>query len=133
MIDLSKLQAVMNDIESEKGPLWLFAIIQREDSPPDSWHLLVAGPWSKFGRLKSIGYILSKLEAHFAPKERLWLSVIVPLEKQYPAFKDAVSWAKVTEGEPVQVEYKMLNGILVDRAIIFRAVDPTPVTQVAKA
>jgi hypothetical protein len=133
MIDIPKLQSVMNEIESEKGPLWLFAIVQRETSPPDSWHLLVAGPWTKFGRLKSIGYVVAKLEKHFTPKQRRWLSVVVTLEKNYPAFKDAVSWAKVTEGEPVKLRNVMLNGIEVYDAIIFRAWDPEPTTQAATA
>jgi hypothetical protein len=131
MVDISKLQAVMNEIESEKGPLWLFAIVERETSPPDMWHLLVAGPWTKFGRPKSIGYVLAKLEGHFSPKQRGWLSVIVTLEKKYPAFQDAVSWAKVTAGAPVERQNVWLNGILVYRAIIFRAQEPEPTAQAA--
>jgi hypothetical protein len=131
MIDLAKLQAVMNDIESEKGPLWLFAVVQREDSPPDRWHLLVAGPWSKSGRLKSIRYVFEKIEAHFSPKERRWLSVVITLEKNYPAFKDAISWTKVTEGAPVELQNVWLNGVLVYKAIVFRAQEPKPAEQTA--
>src|SRR5258708_613544 len=75
----TKLISLANQIEDDKGPLELFGLFLRDDSP-DLWDVVIAAPWLKADELASFEYVASRLREALAEEELVGLSRIVILE-----------------------------------------------------
>jgi hypothetical protein len=73
-----KLRRIEKQLALEKGPLNLFAVLEREDLS-DRWDLVVSASWAKEDQatLRYVGDIVSR---YLAPQEVTFLSRIVILE-----------------------------------------------------
>jgi len=74
-----KLTALRKTMEAAKGPLELFGLFLRDDSP-DLWDVVVAAPWLKWDDRASFAYIADQLKASLTPEELAGLSRIVILD-----------------------------------------------------
>lgn len=73
---IEKLRALERQIETEKGPVNLFAFLKREDI--DRWDLVIAAPWARHDD-STLGYIANALKSHLEPTEMVRLARIVIL------------------------------------------------------
>jgi hypothetical protein len=74
-----KLSVLAKKIESSNGPLELFGLFLREDSP-DLWDLVIAAPWLSPGKRASYEYVAGLLQETLTEEELVGLSRIVILE-----------------------------------------------------
>lgn len=74
---IEKLRALERQIETEKGPVNLFAFLKREDI--DRWDLVIAAPWARHD-YDTLGYIADALKSHLEPAEMVRLARIVILK-----------------------------------------------------
>jgi hypothetical protein len=73
-----KLREVEQEIAKEKGPLNLFALLEREDLSV-RWDLVVSASWAKVDE-PTLRYLGEAIKHHLAPEEMTLLSRIVILE-----------------------------------------------------
>jgi hypothetical protein len=73
-----KLRDIEQEIANEKGPLNLFALLEREDLS-DRWDLVVSSSWAKEDEA-TLRYLAQAIKRHLAPEEMTLLSRIVILE-----------------------------------------------------
>ncbi len=79
MNDLTeKLGALEQELARERGPLNLFALLEREDLA-DRWDLVVSASWAKEDE-PTLRYLAGAVQRHLAPEEVTLLSRIVILE-----------------------------------------------------
>ena len=76
---VEKLKTMAENIQAEKGPLELFGLFLRDDSP-DLWDVVVAAPWLEADERESFVYIADLLRSHLSDEERFWFSRIVILD-----------------------------------------------------
>ena len=76
---VKKLASLAKKIERAKGPLELFGLFLRDDSP-DLWDLVVAAPWLKADERASFEFIADELRNSLPNEELTGLSRIVILE-----------------------------------------------------
>lgn len=72
-----KLRDLERELAAEKGPLNLFALLEREDLS-DRWDLVVSAPWAKQDE-STLRYLADAIKRHLAPEEMTLLSRIVIL------------------------------------------------------
>jgi len=73
-----KLRRVEQEISTKKGPLNLFAFLEREDVS-ERWDVVVSAPWAKFDEA-TLRYVGEVLKRHLTPAEMTTLARIVILE-----------------------------------------------------
>ncbi len=76
---VDKLKTMAKNMQADKGPLDLFGLFLRDDSP-DLWDVVVAAPWLEADERESFVYIADLLGSHLSNEERFWLSRIVILD-----------------------------------------------------
>ena len=89
-----KLRHVEEEMAREKGPLNLFALLEREDLP-DRWDLVVSASWARKDQA-TLRYVAEIVKHHLAPDEMILLARIVVL----PAAEDPVR--SITESYNVE-------------------------------
>jgi len=72
-----KVAGVEKDIASEKGPLNLFALLERDDLP-DKWDLVVSASWAREDQA-TLRYIAGAVQRHLSPQDVVGLARIVIL------------------------------------------------------
>lgn len=78
-IVVKKLTDLAKKIKGTKGPLELFGLFLRDDSP-DLWDIVVAAPWLKADERASFEYMAGELRDSLSSGELSGLSRIVILE-----------------------------------------------------
>ena len=73
-----KLRQVEQEIAAEKGPLNLFAFLEREDLS-ERWDVVVSARWAKFDE-PTLRYVGEVLNRHLTPPEMTSVARIVILE-----------------------------------------------------
>ena len=73
-----KLRLVEQEIAAEKGPLNLFAFLEREDLF-ERWDVVVSAPWAKFD-IPTLRYLDEAIKRHLKSSEMIYLARIVILE-----------------------------------------------------
>jgi hypothetical protein len=73
-----KLRCVERDVAGEKGPVNLFALLEREDLS-DRWDLVISAPWAEADEA-TLRYVADVIARHLTPEEVTLLSRIVVLE-----------------------------------------------------
>lgn len=84
---IAKLKTIEQCLSEKKGRFWIFALLQREDSP-GKWDLLVAAEWLQEEDRKSLDHIITALEQEFTQDDLLQLSRIVVLNPDNPIVQD---------------------------------------------
>ena len=79
-----KVAVVEKQIALEKGPLNLFALLEREDLA-DRWDLVVSAPWARADKA-TLRYVAESVKRHLSPEDMISLARIVIL----PAGEDPV-------------------------------------------
>ena len=80
----NKVAAVEKQIASERGPVNLFALLEREDLT-DRWDLVVSASWAREDKA-TLQYIAEAVKRHLSPQDMVALARIVIL----PAGEDPV-------------------------------------------
>ena len=79
-----KVGQVEADIARERGPLNLFALLEREDLH-NRWDLVISAPWARHDKA-TLGYVADVIKRHLAPEDMTLLARMVIL----PADEDPV-------------------------------------------
>jgi hypothetical protein len=72
------LRDVEQDLAREKGPLNLFALLEREDLS-DRWDLVVSASWAKQDA-ETLRYLADAIKRHLSPSQMTMLARVVVLE-----------------------------------------------------
>jgi hypothetical protein len=97
----ASIRSVERDIAQEKGPLNLFAILEREDLS-DRWDLVVSASWAKQDE-GTLRYLADTIKRHLTPSEMTLLARVVILN----AAEDPVK--SITESYEVEHGHVELN------------------------
>jgi hypothetical protein len=117
MNDLTeKLLRLETEIAAQKGPLNLFALLEREDLA-NRWDLVVSAPWAK-GDESTLRYLAEAVGRYLTPEEVTHLSRIVVLEaNENPvrALNDTyqVEHGRVDLVEPERFGLPMKHGFII--------------------
>jgi predicted sugar kinase len=98
---LDKLKLLLLELEKEHGPMLIFALFLRGDSP-DRWDLVVSAPWLDSGSVGSYKTVATKVQDRLNAEEIVQLSRVVILD----ADDLAVAF--------LQDSYQVPNGIFKD-------------------
>ena len=120
MIDRERLMEAMEAIARKRGPLTLFALLMRADSP-GKWDLLVAAPWIDEGKLKAFSYVANEIHARLGDEEILSLSRIAQLPEGSKELRAILNEMRGETDFPVELQGADLFGLGVVHAIIFHA------------
>lgn len=74
----AKVRKVEQEMAREKGPLNLFALLEREDVV-DRWDLVVSASWARQDEA-TLRYITETIRRHLAPSEMTLLARVVVLD-----------------------------------------------------
>jgi predicted sugar kinase len=119
MIDPTKLDQVLDSLETEHGPFVLAGLFMREDSP-GLWDLVVSAPWLQRGKLGALEKFVKRLSNSLGQEEVFRLSRIVTLNRTDPALKRILhEVGNITR--PVEKAGQNLFGLPLAQAYIFRA------------
>ena len=119
MIDPTKLDQVLDSLETEHGPFVLAGLFMREDSP-GLWDLVVSAPWLQRGKLAALEKFVKRLSNSLGQEEVFTLSRIVTLNRTDPALKQILhEVGNVTH--PVKRVGQNLFGLPLEQAYILRA------------
>lgn len=120
MIDRERLMEAMEAIVRKRGPLTLFALLMRADSP-GKWDLLVAAPWIDEGKLKAFSHVANEVHARLGDEEVLALSRIAQVPEGSRELRAILSEVPDETEFPVELRGTDLFGLGVVHAIIFHA------------
>lgn len=84
---IAKLKTIEQQLSQTKGRFWVFALLQREDSP-GKWDLLVSATWLQEGDRQSLDHISAAIAREFDRDELLQLSRVVVLNPDNPVVQD---------------------------------------------
>jgi|SRR5215212_1209123 len=113
---IQKLQTVEEEIATEKGPLNLFAVMEREDLF-NRWDLLIAASWARFDE-KTLNYVSDRLKRHLEPEEMTLLARIVILDATEDPVR-AITESYDVEHGPIQFTEAARFGLPVNHGYIF--------------
>jgi hypothetical protein len=74
----AKVRRVEQDLSEQKGPLNLFALLEREDLS-DRWDLVVSASWAKHDEA-TLRYLTETIKRHLTPAEMTLLARVVVLD-----------------------------------------------------
>jgi hypothetical protein len=75
---LDKMLLIEQEIVEERGPLELFAFLDRGGFPRH-WHLVISADWIGEEIMPVLAYFIGKLHAKLSKEELLQLSAVIPL------------------------------------------------------
>lgn len=120
MIATDRLRKAMRDVSAKKGDFTFFALVMRSDAP-GTWDLVVAAPWLKKGRLKSLSELTELLSQSIGEQSLLQLARIVTIDELDPQLKAVVSKFDSIDDGDVRIQSSDLFGLHIQEAIIMRA------------
>lgn len=119
---IEKLASIEKSVSTQKGNFWLFALLERTESP-DKWDLIVAAPWLQEESRKSLDEIIELVGSELSETELLQLSRIIVLNPENPVVQHLTS-AFNHEHAFNHVENTVINGMEISRAIIITSRRP---------
>ena len=119
---IEKLASIEKFLSDNNGSFWLFALLERAESP-GKWDLLVAAPWLQEESRKSLDDITEQIGNKLDETELLQLSRIIPLDPDNPVVQD-LTLAFGQEHTFSHIENTVINGMAVSRAIIISSRRP---------
>ena len=112
----TKLTALAEKVQAEKGPLELLGLFLREDSP-DLWDLVISAPWLDADERAAFEYVAGKLREELTAEELAGLSRIVVLDPGNTLASSLFSQHARAVG-PVDMPYVADGGAVIRRAYI---------------
>jgi hypothetical protein len=119
---IEKLASVEKSFSAENGSFWLFALVERVESP-EKWDLLVAAPWLQEESRRSLDDIIELVGNKLDETELLQLSRIIVLNPENPVVQHLTA-AFGHEHTSNHVENTVINGMAVSRAVIITSNRP---------
>jgi hypothetical protein len=119
---IKKLIELEKDIADEKGDFWLFALLQREESP-HWWDLAVAADWLRESSRASLEEMVKHVGNMLNEKEIVQLSRVVVLDPNNPVVQQLTSMYQQKHGYHC-VENINVNGMDMDKAVIITSRQP---------
>jgi hypothetical protein len=119
MIATDRLRKAMRDISAQKGDFTFFALLMRSNAP-GTWDLVVAAPWLKGGKLKSLIEFTESLAKSIGEQSLSHFARIVTIDELDPRLKAIVSKFAVDDGD-ISIQSSDLFGLDIEEAIIMRA------------
>lgn len=119
---VEKLASIEKSLSAQNGNFWLFALVERAESP-EKWDLLVAASWLQEESRKSLDGITELVGNKLDEIELLQLSRIIVLNPDNPVVQHLTS--EFGHGHAVNhVENTIINGMAVSRAVIITSRRP---------
>ncbi len=119
---VEKLASIEKMLSVQNGSFWLFALLERAESP-EKWDLVVAAPWLQEESRKSLDDIIELIGNKLAETELLQISRIIVLNPENPIVQYLTS-AFSHEHSFNHVENTIINGMEISRAIIITSRRP---------
>lgn len=91
---VDKLRTLEEAIAQERGDFILFALVQREDTMPNRWDLLLSAPWIEKDEKATRDYMADKLNAALSPQEMVQISRIVLFPPDDPRLQEFKQYVK---------------------------------------
>ena len=117
-----KLASIEKSLSAQNGSFWLFALVERAESP-EKWDLLVAAPWLQEESRKSLDDIIELVGNKLGETELLQLSRIIVLNPENLVVQHLTS-AFDHEHAFNHVGNTIINGMEVSRAVIITSRRP---------
>jgi hypothetical protein len=113
---VEKFTSLEKSLSAQNGSFWLFALLERAESP-EKWDLLVAAPWLQEGSRESLYDITELIGKKLNETELLQLSRVIVLNPDNPVVQHLTS-AFGHEHAFNHIENTVINGMAVSRAVI---------------
>jgi len=102
----------------QRGPLNLFALVEREDLP-ERWDLLIAAPWTK-NRQQTVKFVVGEIQQLIGASVLTSLSRILLFDSNDPVVSGLASGITV-EGGRANIRDCTFNGIAIKHGYIYTA------------
>lgn len=111
---------------AERGPLRLYALLEREDDL-DRWDLVLSAEWVKGVTLEDMGYVMRRMKKFLSQQERDMVAHIILLRQDEPAVKSILDISRPITGISGAVgrdiHRRYVNGMLINQGYILAAGD----------
>ena len=129
---LAKISKIHEQIVRERGGLYLFALVKREESI-GKWDLILSASWAGESNKSDISYVAATVDYYVSKEEKLFLSRIVFLNKN-DSFVVGINGALNISKGRAKVQNYVFNGVTVDQAYVFTSTrTPDKVSSVKNA
>jgi hypothetical protein len=85
---VDKLRTLEQEIAQERGDFILFALVQREDTMPNRWDLLLSAPWFEQDEKATLTYLAGKLNTALSPQEMVQISRMIVFPPEDPRLQE---------------------------------------------
>ena len=107
----------------ERGPIYLFALFERDDAA-GKWDVILSAPWSDSDASSAIRFVSSQLVPTLSPEELASLSRIAIIPSKTSSGMLMTSAINITGGQTELVDCNLM-GLQIKHAYIFRAQRPS--------
>ena len=120
---VEKLRQVKAEVETEKGPIVLFALLQRADSS-GKLDVIFSAPWIKAGQSErpALDYLISKIRPKLTARELIAVSRVLVFSPDEEFVRHVLELLR-EKGNPSQLANDSINGMLITTGHIIAA-DP---------
>lgn len=122
MKSLAKKVSSLLPVLEPRGPVYLFALFEREDIP-GKWDIVLSSDWSDRQAGDAIRFISEQIVPTLQPDELAALSRIVVIPSKDPGVLAMTSAADVTAGS-LELFDGSFNGLQVQHALVFLSKRP---------
>jgi hypothetical protein len=119
---VKKLAGVAKELKADGGPLDLFGLFLREDSP-ELWDVVVAAPWLKPDERSSFERVARRLREALTNDELAGLSRVVILEHGGAVLRTFLNWFADRVGL-VDIYFVADGGAVIRKAYVIHALPP---------
>jgi hypothetical protein len=116
-----KLKTLLPEL-LERGPIYLFALFERDDAA-GKWDVVLSAAWSDRDASSAIRYVSGKLVPTLSSEELASLARVVIIPSETPAVSAMTSAMNIAGGQTELVDCNLM-GLQVKHAYIFRAQRP---------
>lgn len=120
---LESLTRLEQQLASERGLFWLFALLLPEDAAGQWWDLVVAAPWLGSEPDDGLDFIARQVQAELDVESVMQISKVVVIKQDNPGLRSIASDGPVEHGL-VEVRDRTFFGIPMRRGYIITARPP---------
>ena len=120
---VKKLREVKEEVETERGRIVLFALLERADSS-GKLDVIFSAPWIKRGQSErpALDYLIGKIRPKLSPRELIAVSRVIVFSPDEEFVRHALDLLR-ERGNPPRLANDSINGMLITTADIIAA-DP---------
>ena len=118
---VEKLRQVKKEVETERGRIVLFALLERADSS-GKLDVIFSAPWIKRGQSErpALDYLIGKLRPKLSPRELIAVSRVLVFSPDEEFIRLVLDLLRES-GNPSQLANDSINGMLITTAHIIAA------------